>query len=212
MKNKLQKLAVLFFSTAIIITLCSCGAIHTADNSADGMSAALNSNENSDSSVKNDETENMGYIEELYKYNFPEMTVDESGILDNIQKSYSNGSFTYVCGPEPVEGTKYAYIRGSLKCLTKSKISLPEIYGNVVVDGYEYELESLNLVGPDSSYTNDLAPLTTYTYMLYAKLPDEIVDNCQSCIMNIGFENEFENNYSFDDLSELEYNYVYQIK
>lgn len=178
------------------------------------MSAALHSSDNSGSSVKN-ETENVSApiaISNGITTEFVEMTVDESGILDNIQKSYSNGSFTYVDGPEPVEGTKYAYIRGSLKCLTKSKISSPEIYGNVVIDGYEYELESLNLVGPDSSYTYDLSPLTTYTYTLYAKLPDEIVDNCQSCIMNIGFENEFESNYSFDDLSELEHNYVYQIK
>lgn len=110
-----------------------------------------------------------------------------------------------------MSGSKYVYMRGTLKNTSQSEISSVNIGGTVVLDGYTYNIESISIIEANGSSTWRIAPLTTYTYTVCAKVPNEIADNHQSCVLNLCFDENFESGFR-KDISEYKYGYTLNIQ
>lgn len=140
---------------------------------------------------------------------FAEMTIDESGIEADIKKEKKSGSATYISGPSPVEGSKYVYIRGTVKSLSKSVIDNVTVKGQAEIDGYTFELESIDLNETSGAFAYEISPLTSYEYTLYAKIPDELADSHEVCEVKFGFDELF--SYEAASVDECKYAYVHNV-
>lgn len=118
---------------------------------------------------------------------------------------------TRISGPEAVSGSKFVYMRGTMKNTSQSEIPTVKAAGTVVLDGYSYNIESINIIEANGSSVRSIAPLTTYTYTVYAKVPNEIADNHQSCVLNLCFDDNFKDDFK-NDISEYKYGYALNIQ
>ena len=137
------------------------------------------------------------------------MTIDEAAVADDIQTSIKTGNITYTSGPDSSPDKEFVYIRGTLTNTGKAEISMPEISGKVTADGYSYEIQSINIIESDGSSAYTISPLMTYTYTLYAEVPNQLVDKVSEFEMNFGFEDNFARVTSSDKAPA--YNYAINI-
>lgn len=106
--------------------------------------------------------------------------------------SNSTGGFLY-----DQEGYKYVYLLANFKNLSK-KSATPYVEGTLTIDGYEYPLGTVNRdVQSDDIFVNILknvpiVPLATSPMMIYAEVPDELVDSFSSCKFDFYIHDSFE--------------------
>lgn len=142
---------------------------------------------------------------------FAEMTVSEAAIANDIQTSVSSGSITYISGPDAKEDTEYVYIRGTLKNTSKSEIVMVNISGTAEIDGYTYDLDR-TIIESDGNTTFSIEPLKTYTYTLYAEVPNELAQSAAPCVVNFGFNENFGNIINIPNKeTKIDYNYTINI-
>ena len=146
-------------------------------------------------------------IGDQIKTEFAEMTIDEAGIKPNIRTSIKTGNITYTSGPSEEAGYQFAYIRGTVKNIAKTELSSPKIFLEANIDGYEYTSRNADIIETNGNSTYNLAPLSTYTYTLYVKIPDELATKHDSCVVNIGFGDEFDAPIN-SKIKELKYAYT----
>lgn len=213
----MKRIIATILAGSICLSLCACGGNRTVDTEGTVyQQETAAKTENSGAVKKEDEAKKEKELTPIsigdkITLDFAEITVDESGIKENIQQSITTGNITYTTGAQAVSGSKYVYMRGTLKNTSQSEISSVNIGGTVVLDGYTYNIESISIIEANGSSTWRIAPLTTYTYTVYAKVPNEIADNHQSCVLNLCFEENFESGFR-KDISEYKYGYTLNIQ
>ncbi len=122
---------------------------------------------------------------------FAEITVAEAAIANDIKTKIKTGNVTYTSGPDASDTTEFVYLRGTIKNTSTSQIDDDYIKGNVVINGYTYDIDSVNIIDSKGSSAFSLDPLVTYTYTLYAEVPNELATAPQSCVVNFGFDENF---------------------
>lgn len=208
----MKKFILAVLVLGIILTLCACGGNQQA--SSDGtVSQQETKTENTDDMTTKNEKADLTPIAlgDKITVDFAEITVDECGIKEDLKTSIKTGNITYTTGPESVSGSKFVYMRGTIKNTSKSEISWAEIGGQAEIDGYSYNVESIDIIEENGSSAHNLAPLITYKYTLYAKVPNELADSYQSCVLNIGFDDNFARD-SQKEVSEYKYGYTLKIQ
>lgn len=205
----MKKIILMMLLGSICLSLCSCGGkkqVNT-DGTVGTVSQQETKKENNDDATKKEADLTPISLGDKITVDFAEITIDECGIKEDLKTSIKTGSTTYISGSDAVSGSKYVYMRGTIKNTSTSEISNVSIGGKAEIDGYSYNVDSISIIEESGSYASGIAPLMTYKYTLYAKVPNELADNHQSCVLNIGFNENFEWS-STKELSEYKYGYT----
>ena len=204
---------IVAIALSLILVLCFAGCGSDADTGADNnntvtpsVSEAPETTTEAVADVKNAETVAVG---NTITVPFAELTVDEAGIKDDIKQSIKSDGITYTTGPDRSDDKEFVYIRGTIKNTSKAAINSVELKGTVEADGYSYEIADIDIIESDGSWTYSIDPLITYTYTIYAEVPNQLVDTITSCTMTFGFDENFE--YIQYDATSVAYNYAIEI-
>lgn len=211
----MKKVSALFLGVLLCFSLCSCGGNRSANTNGTVSQQKTAAKKESDETTKKEKKLTEISLGDKITLDFAEITVDESGIKEDIRQSIKTGNMTRISGPEAVSGSKFVYMRGTMKNTSQSEIPTVKAAGTVVLDGYSYNIESINIIEANGSSVRSIAPLTTYTYTVYAKVPNEIADNHQSCVLNLCFDDNFKDDFKDDfknDISEYKYGYTLNIQ
>ena len=198
----MKKLFALVMCLTLVFAMASCGG-----KTENTVNSTVSTSAEKGSEAPKAEAVDIG---NTITVDFAEITIDEAGIADDIKTSIKTGNITYTSGPDSSEDTEFVYIRGTIKNTSKAEMNNPLISGNVDADGYTYELD-LNVIESDGSSAFSIAPLISYTYTLYAEVPNEIAQNFEKCSMNFGFEENFENVFTSDESYDTQYIYTIKI-
>ena len=207
----MKKIILMMLVGSLCLSLCACGdnqSVNTEETVS--QQETLNKKESDETTKKEKELTQIALGDKI-TLDFAEITVDESGIKEDIRQSIKTGNSTRTSGPSAVAGSKFVYMRGTLKNTSQSEISNVNVGGTVVLDGYSYNIESINIIEANGSSTYNISPLTTYTYTVYAKVPNELADSHQSCVLNLCFDDNFEWG-SKKEVSEYKYGYTLSIQ
>lgn len=204
---------IVAIALSLILVLCFAGCGNDADTGADNnntvtpsVSEAPETTTEAVADVKNAETVTTG---NTITVPFAEFTIDEAGIKDDIKQSIKTGSITYTTGPDSSDETEFVYIRGTIKNTSKAAINSVNLKGSVEANGYSYDIGRVNIIESDGSSAYSIDPLITYTYTIYAEVPNQLVDTITSCTMTFGFDENFE--YIQYDATSVAYNYAIEI-
>lgn len=206
---------VIAIALSLMLVFCFAGCGNDADANADAgkqdtvspsVTEAPETTTEAPADVKNAETVAVG---NTITVPFAELTVDEAGIKDDIKQSIKTGNITYTSGPNSSDDKEFVYIRGTIKNTSKAAINNVNLKGAVEIDGYSYDIASINLIESDGSSAYSIDPLITYTYTIYAEVPNQLVENPASCTMTFGFDENFE--YIQYDATSVAYNYAISI-
>lgn len=207
----MKKVSALFLGALLCFSLCSCGGNRSANTNGTVSQQKTAAKKESDETTKKEKKLTEISLGDKITLDFAEITVDESGIKEDIRQSIKTGNVTCTTGPQAESGSKFVYMRGTLKNTSKSEIPTVNAGGTVVLDGYSYNIESINIIEASGDPVYSIAPLTTYTYTVYAKVPNEIADNHQSCVLNLCFDDNFKDDFK-NDISEYKYGYTLNIQ
>lgn len=206
----MKKIIAIALSLMLVFALAGCGGNDTSkqDTVTPGVvDTTPETTTEAPADVKNAETVAVG---NTITVPFAEITVDEAGIKDDIKQSIKTGNVTYTTGPDRADDKEFVYIRGTIKNTSKAAISGVNIKGSVEIDGYAYDLASVNIIESNGSSSYSIDPLITYTYTIYAEVPNQLVENPASCVMTFGFNENFEFISTFDE-TPIAYNYAIAI-
>ena len=207
----MRKIILMMLVGSLCLSLCACGGKQTANTEGTVSQQETTNKKENDETTKEEKQLTQIALGDKITLDFAEITVDESGIKEDIKQSIKTGNITYKSGPDPVSGSKYVYMKGTLKNISKSEISNVDVGGTVVIDGYSYDVESINIIETNGESVYNLASLTTYTYTVYAKVPNELADSHQSCVFNLCFDDNFKWG-SKKEVSEYKYGYALNIQ
>lgn len=196
----MKKILALVLTLVLVFTFCSC-------NNNSSTSTVTDTPQEDGSEKAASEPISIG---NKITVDFAEITVDEACVANDIKQSIKTGHITYTSGPDSSDSKEFVYIRGTIKNTSKSEITSPALMGCVTVDGYSYDLDS-SIIEENGSSTYTLAPLMTYTYTLYAEVPNELIENHSEYTMDFGFEENLENIHFSDDSHVMPYNYTINI-
>lgn len=206
----MKKIILMMLVGSMCLSLCACGGNQQA-NTEGTVSQQETKKENNDDATKKEANLTAISLGDKITVDFAEITVDECGIKEDLKTSIKTGNITYTTGPDAVSGSKYVYMRGTIKNTSTSEISNVSIGGKAEIDGYSYNVDSISIIEENGNSTYSIAPLMTYKYTLYAKVPNELADSHQSCVLNIGFDENFEWGSS-KELSEYKYGYTLNVQ
>lgn len=206
----MKKIILMMLVGSMCLSLCSCNGNQQA-NTEGTVSQQETKKENNDDATKKEANLTAISLGDKITVDFAEITVDECGIKEDLKTSIKTGNITYTTGPDAVSGSKYVYMRGTLKNTSTSEISNVSIGGKAEIDGYSYNVDSISIIEENGNSAHSIAPLMTYKYTLYAKVPNELADSHQSCVLNMGFDENFEWGSS-KELSEYKYGYTLNVQ
>ncbi len=146
-------------------------------------------------------------IGEPLTLDFVELTFAETGIATDIQQSITTGNVTRITGPEAVEGQQFVYLRGTIKNLAKQEIPVFDFFeGEFNLDDYLYSVTAndCDVITAEGEMEHNVPPLTTYSFTIYAAIPNELADSHSAASFRFGFFDMFENeelakNRAFED-------------
>lgn len=206
----MKKIILMMLVGSMCLSLCACGGNQQA-NTEGTVSQQETKKENNDDATKKEANLTAISLGDKITVDFAEITVDECGIKEDLKTSIKTGNITYTSGPDAVSGSKYVYMRGTIKNTSTSEISNVSIGGKAEIDGYSYNVDLISIIEENGNSAYSIAPLMTYKYTLYAKVPNELADSHQSCVLNIGFDENFEWGSS-KELSEYKYGYTLNVQ
>lgn len=206
----MKKIILMMLVGSMCLSLCACGGNQQA-NTEGTVSQQETKKENNDDATKKEANLTAISLGDKITVDFAEITVDECGIKEDLKTSIKTGNITYTTGPDAVSGSKYVYMRGTIKNTSTSEISNVSIGGKAEIDGYSYNVDSISIIEENGSSAHSIAPLMTYKYTLYAKVPNELADSHQSCVLNMCFDENFEWGSS-KELSEYKYGYTLNVQ
>lgn len=199
----MKKIVITMLALSMLAAFTACGETKTNNVTPSENGAAAGS----EAEVEKEAESELAAVAigDKITTDFAEITVDEIGIKEDIKISVTNGNITHTTGPSTQSGTKFVYVRGTMKSTAKSEISRAEFYGNADIDGYTYEIDS-SIIDAEGYSTYSISPLMTYTYTLYARVPNELADSHESCVVNFGFNENFEQDFD-TEISDCDYGY-----
>ena len=167
------------------------------------------------------------FVDDTITLDFVEMTINEVGIEEDIRITIStkSGSFTntQTTGPQPEAGNKFVYIRGTIKNLHTSALSPDRgIFGNVNFDNYVYPVSkgqaNISINNEEGRRQSSIEPLMTYTFTLYAAIPDELAENFSKGSFTFVFDDMFDSTVlqkeyqSGDPIAAAKHRYILTFK
>lgn len=206
----MKKFVLMMLVGSMCLSLCACSGNQQV-NTEGTVSQQETKKDNNNDATKKEVNLTPISLGDKITVDFAEITVDECGIKEDLKTSIKTGNITYTSGPDAVSGSKYVYMRGTIKNTSTSEISDVSIGGKAEIDGYSYNIDSISIKEENGSSAYSIAPLMTYKYTLYAKVPNELADSHQSCVLNMGFDENFEWG-SAKELTEYKYGYALNIQ
>ena len=109
-----------------------------------------------------------------------------------------------------LEYSEHIYLTGTLKNLSGNTYNVEDILAQMVFDGtYAYNAKLTACAWTNNFFGENVKPLGTVKYYIYASIPDELIDNYEECEIKFGFANEF--SVSRYDLVEDNCNYLFTL-
>lgn len=117
------------------------------------------------------------------------LAYQDSG-LEIRSASDQYGRYTYYTSDN---GDPYVYVGGVFQNLGGKPINIRNIYVQFCFDGkYNYRGHVDGNSGGNSQFVHDVAPLAKLDYVMYAAVPQELLDSYEICQIKIGFTDNFD--------------------
>lgn len=229
---KLKKPLVILLALALCLSLCACGKKTSEETSsaADTSTADVPNTETtepeetsepestSEEIAEPEHTVTEIALNETIQLDFAEITFTEWGIAPDIRQSIQTENVTRTTGPQPEEGMQYVYLRGTIKNLNTEDLPVYDFFlGEFDLGGYKYDCSAneCDVLTNNGERLSMVAPLTSGSFTMYAKIPDELAGSHGDVSFRFGFYDLFDNielskNRSFEDdpISLCQYQYA----
>lgn len=152
------------------------------------------------------ETKNIN-VGETIALEFVEITIDELTEAQEFKYTSGSSGISITTGVYEEEGKTYIGLKGRMKNLLGDAIRPRDIVGELVVDDkYTYEV-SVFTCDDNANSGFEIAPLENVNYVIYASVPDELIESYKTCSLRFGFDYNF-NQGSFAELDDCQLIYV----
>ncbi|MBQ6431795.1 MAG: hypothetical protein IJJ99_07970 [Oscillospiraceae bacterium] len=231
----MKKLLAMLLAGLMLLSLCACGNTpETKPAEPDSTSAqpatdakTTDANETHETEAVTEATEEQKptateiSLNETIALEFVEITFEEYGIAADIKQSISADHVTRISGPQPEDGKQFVYLRGTIKNVNKESLPVYDFFiGEFDIDGFKYECTAnqCDVLTSNGEIKSTIEPLTSYSFTIYAKIPDELANNHSGVSFRFGFYDLFDNyelsyNRSFEDdpISLCPYQYALEL-
>lgn len=150
-------------------------------------------------------TDTVLTIGDRIETDYVSLTLDEYNSDQEIRSGLSQyGGYRYYTSDN---GDPYIYLYGTFKNLGSVPVDIRNIYVQFCFDGrYNYKGTVVGLSSDNYGFINDVAPLSSVNYYMYAAVPQELIDTFTTCDVCIGFTKNFD--YKVIDVNDLpQFNY-----
>lgn len=132
------------------------------------------------------------------------MTLDSQGSGMEIQSGTGQyGNYTYYTSDN---GDPYLYLCGTFQNLGSGPVDIRHIYVQFCFDGtYNYTGDIDGVSTGNSQFVHDVAPLSKVDYVMYAAIPQELLDSFATCQVKIGFTKDFSIKVTSSGLPKFDY-------
>lgn len=139
-------------------------------------------------------------IGDIIETDYISMTIEKYDSDTEIHSGASQyGVYSYYTSQN---GEPYFYIYGTLKNLGANPVDIRNIYVQFCFDGkYNYKGSVAGVNSGYSSFIDDVSPLTSVNYYMYADVPQELIDSFSTCVVRVGFTENFD--YKVIDVNDL---------
>ena len=194
----MKKILTVVLVLVLALSLVACGSNNTVSDGSAGTEVA-------ETGGSDYETVAVG---NKISTDFVELTITESGIVNSLKTSITNGNITYTFGPNDSAETEYAFIKGKIMNKATEAIN-KEMVAIAKVGEYTLKEDGLDIYKSDGDTVWELAPLVEYNFMMYVEIPNALVNGMESCDFNFGFNENMQS--SFSDFEEFGYKYSLKI-
>lgn len=205
-----KKVLAMILATAMVLSLAACGGSKGSEDSKKAEDAKVEATTEPEKEAEVEATAEPEVTEEApagveptsiaigdtIALDFVEITFAETGIAADIKQSITIGNATRITGPEPVDGQQYIYLRGTIKNLATEELPVFDFFvGEFKLDDYCYKVTAneCTVIDANGSSENGVPPLATYTFTMYAAVPNELVDTYTTSNFRFGFYDMFDN-------------------
>ncbi len=202
----MKRLLTLLLAAAMVLALAACGG--SSEGAPDTPETSAPTQEPSAEPEPSEAPAATTFaVGDTIALDFVELKFDTFAIEPDIQQSVTSGMVTYVTGPQPQEGKKFAYLRGTIKNLATEALPVHDFFlGEFDVNGYRFEVSAgeCDILDGEGQTVFQAEPLTTYSFTMYAAIPDELADAPETVNFRFGFYDLFDNeelsrNRAFED-------------
>ena len=223
----MKKILALFLVLMMVLALCACGGEKPAtDTSTDAPATedtSANVPEDTEAASEEESTEAAATATQIafetpLTTSFVEMTFTEYSYVEDARQSISKDHVTRTFGPEPVDGKQFILLRGTIKNLNTEELPVYDFFiGEFDLNGFKYEIgaNDCKIYDSNGQTASMIEPLSTYDFIMYAAIPNELADKTPTGTFTFGFFDLFDNkdlsyNRSFeeDPISLCPYQYV----
>ena len=205
----MKKILVLMLACAVLLTLFACTSdkeleelreenAHLKDQ-IEKLQAQVN--KVSDSTSDEEESPISPTFKEVNlgdncSLDFAEITFDTAGWSDDIKPTDTSGVYSYYSDKD---GESYFWICGTLKNVSGESYNVDNIHGTVTFENkYTYNVNLIADEGGNDFYGDNVKPLKTVKYYIYASCPDEVKELYNNAVIRFGFKDNFVRETSSD--------------
>jgi hypothetical protein len=137
-----------------------------------------------------------------FSLDFVDITIDEAAWHDALYPSDTSSVYSYVSDEE---NHSFFALCGTMKNTSGAVYCVEEIVAELVFDDtYTYSAYLRADDGGNDFYGDNVNPLGSVKYYIYASIPDELKESYTSCEVRFGFCENFSGS-KYDDFEECDY-------
>lgn len=199
----MKKLIALFLVLMMLVAISACGGKSTPVETPSQTEAPADvSEQNVAETPSETQTEAPAATAAAIQFGTPitlpfvEMTFTEYSFVEDARQSITKDIVTRTFGPEPVDGKKFILLRGTIKNTDTSNLPVYDFFlGEFDLNGYKYEISANDCQIYDSNgeTASQIEPLSTYDFIMYAAIPNELADQNPTGAFTFGFYDLFDN-------------------
>lgn len=131
-----------------------------------------------------------------HQLDFAEMIFDSAGWSDDIKPTDTSGVYSYYSDEKD---ESYFWLCGTLKNISGNSYSVENIHAEITFnDKYTYSAKLIADEGGNDFYGDNVKPLKTVKYYIYASCPDEVKELYTNAVVRFGFKDNFVRETSSD--------------
>ena len=223
----MKKIIALSLILILCFSLCACGGKNTdapATETTTAAQAQADAVAPETTTVAENKAVAFGFNEKI-TLDFVEMTFNEYYIKEDVRESITTNDsikVTRTFGPQPEDGMQFICFKGVIKNIAKSELPVYDFFlGEFDIDGYVFEATAndCKVYNANGETESTIPPLTEYSFILYAAIPNELANNNTAINFRFGFYDMFDNtelsrNKAFEEnpISLCPYQYAITIK